>query len=167
MEAADHVSLGLRLALLESLTLGDVSKTPTNTSKFPLWKSTLVLRSNNAQSQFLESIESYKPIVQFVQDYKDNSIFLQPPSTLTNRHYSSPTNIISEEKNSKEESRSTENEIEIHSSSSSLSPLSTQSIIALLLESEPDLRQLERDLRMCENHFERDTAGAGKLAGKC
>lgn len=156
MEAADHISLGLRLALLESLTLGD-NVSQTITRNLPLWKSTLLLRSHTAQCQFLENIEKYKPIVQFVKDYKDNSTYLQPSSSLTSNFNSTTTNI-SEEKNSKEERGDKKEEL-----SSSL--LSTQSIIALLLESEPDLRQLERDLQMCESYYQRNTAGAGKLAG--
>lgn len=161
MDESDHISLSLRLALLESLTHGDAPGPSTNKAVNP-FNSTLFSRSSNAQRQFLESIDKYKPIQQFVSDYKDNQAFLYPTtSSLT----SSTQNGLEQASNGSNKAvEGGEKKEEEDRPLPSL--LSTQSIISLLLESESDLRQLDRDLRMCEHHYERGTAGAGELAGE-
>jgi hypothetical protein len=156
MEESDHVALGLRLALLESLTHGD---TPPTNPEPPSLSSTLVLRSSHAHSRFLQSIDNYKPIVQFVDEYKDNQAYLQPANITGSSvpHINEQTSTSIGNGTVQEEGKPEERLVSL---------LDTRSVISLLLESEGDLRQLDRDLRMCEHHYERGTAGAGKLAGK-
>jgi hypothetical protein len=157
METSDSISLVLRLALLESLTLGDshqisgegVSAIATP-PLLPRTSPTLLLQAQSAQSTFLQSIEKYRPIVQFVNEYKDNKAYLQP------------SGLFGAEKERQKDGSVEESGPGMETNSS----LSTQSIIALLLESEPELKQLNRDLRACDEHHERNTAGAGKLAGE-
>ncbi|UZJ52123.1 hypothetical protein CBS101457_001443 [Exobasidium rhododendri] len=157
METPDNISLILRLALIESLTLGgsqqrteSVSTTATPVTLLPQSKETLLLRSQNAQLQFLQSIERHKPIVQFVNEYKENQAYLQPAG------------LVSED--DKRENGGDVEQSRTLDGGEGVPLLSTQSIISLLLESEADIRQLSRDLRRCSDFHERGIAGAGKLA---
>jgi hypothetical protein len=165
--------MALRIALLESLTSGEVHL-PTipdgntaSSSKLPKSSTTLLLRSHNANTEFLQSIQKYKSIVQFVNEYKDNKIYLVP-SDMTNESGSGARRKIADSEEGGFEGLNQDNKDDRDDAASAMAPLlSTQSIISLLVESAPDLRQLERDLRMCESHQERNTARAGKLAGEC
>jgi len=175
METSDNVSLALRLALLESLTLGEYQQhnrgsatTIKSPPTLPQSNQTILIRSHNAQTEFLQSIDKYKPIVQFVNDYKDNKAFLQPmnlKTTIKGDVNGEIGKVVDDESNIGGQGQESDEDVVSHKESFN-SLLSTQSIISLLLESEQDLRQLDRDLRSCESHHERNTAGTGKLAGE-
>lgn len=155
MEASDHISMLLRVALLESLTLGQAQPTQWQAPKLPLSTSSLLLRAQHADAHFQQSIERYKTIVQFVGEYNVNKAYLQPTGLLP-----SSNAVVSSNGVSHPDDNGTRPNEQLGSSL-----LSTQSIISLLLDAEQDLKQLDRDLRMCEEHQEKNTAGAGKLAG--
>lgn len=160
MEAPDHVSLLLRLALLESLTLGQTESQGQQAPVLPASNPALLLRSHNAESQFKESIEKYKSIVQFVNEYKDNKRYLQPTGLAT------PSINYTLDLDGANGGAAAKKGQEGKDETRSVPLLSAQSAIALLLEAEPDLKQLDRDLRTCEGYEGRGTAGAGKLAGE-
>lgn len=153
MSRSDISSLGLRLSLLESLTYGEADHSPSTS------KTSILLRSHNAQEKFQHDIERYKSIVHFVEEYRSNKAYLQP-SIQNISNFNGDTTPS----NGKDIDGSIQAASMADTSYSSL--LSMQSVIALLLESEKDIRQLDRDLRLCEHHQEKGTAGAGKLAGE-
>jgi len=171
MEAAKdaNVSVATRLALLELLVIGSV---PNGASILGLTQSSeensnvlsqiknvkiaphqsITNRSQEAHIQLNQSIERYKPIVQFVEDYRSNRQYLLPQATISSTSSTSKSGS---------QIRGTHTEPN-RSNGSDL--ISTQSAISLLLDSEQDLRQLDRDLRSCDNLGQRQVAGAGKLS---
>lgn len=165
-----NISIATRLALLELLVIGSVpngasilgltqsseegSSGPSirNNAKIAPHQS-ITHRSQEAHTQLTQSIERYKPIVQFVDDYRSNKQYLLPqPSTNTSTGTSSkPGSQIS----------GTNTEQTRLNASDLITP---QSAISLLLDSEKDLRQLDRDLHSCDHLAQRQVAGAGKLS---
>lgn len=172
MEAAKdaNISIATRLALLELLVIGSV---PNGASILGLTQSTeegssnpsslknaisaphqsITHRSQEAHSQLTQNIERYKPIVQFVEDYRSNRQYLLPqPSTSLATGTASASG--SQIRNSSTEQPSLNgNDL-----------ITPQSTISLLFDSEKDLRQLDRDLQSCDNLAQRQVAGAGKLS---
>ncbi|PWN34375.1 uncharacterized protein FA14DRAFT_161788 [Meira miltonrushii] len=165
-----NISVATRLALLELLVIGSVpngasvlgltqsteegSSGPSirNTAKIAPHQS-ITHRSQEANTQLTQSIERYKPIVQFVEDYRSNRQYLlpQPSANSSSGTASTPGSQI----------RGTKTEQPQTNSSDLITP---QSAISLLLDSEKDLRQLDRDLQSCDNLAQRQVAGAGKLS---
>lgn len=157
-----NVSVATRLALLELLVIGSV---PKGTSILGLTQSaeedsnnssvlkkakiapyqSITQRSQEANIRFTQSIEQHKPIVQFVEDYRANRQYLLPQA---NTHTATQSNDTK-----------TEHQNEIGSEN-----ITPQSTISLLLDSEEDLRQLDRDLHSCDNFAQRQVAGAGNLS---
>lgn len=147
-ETSVNVSLATRLALLELLTVGAVpdpasalAQAPSQTGRGTDSASpsspnaSLVARSGEAHARLQGSVGRYKPIVQFVEQYRANQAYLLPQLNTA-----AATANVSQD------------------------TVAPQSIIALLLDAEADVKQLERDLRSCDNYAKRDVAGAGRLA---
>lgn len=165
-------ALATRLALLELLTLGSlpaqegalVTGRPGGEAQHAAARarlmaagvpasSSITSRAYDAQQQLDSSIARYKSIVHFVGEYNQNRKYLLPKVAAGAEvdALAAPT----EERN--RDARDEEDEDGI---------LAPQSVAALLLDAEPELKHLEQSLRACEHLGERNVAGPGRLAGE-
>lgn len=152
------LSLSLRVALLESLVVGRSQLgngvSAASEANISSTSRSILSRTLQAQEKLDEALKPHRPVSQFAADYGHNRPYLIPSfATL-----GGGTSLTSSQDAGKGEG-----EEQALPRGTTMTP---QTQVALLLEAEQDLRDLERDLRQCQTLDERGVAGAGKLAGE-